>query len=124
MGSVPFSSTYFTTRRFSNTLFETGERTGSSGTSLQTAEGRRRQRWAVLYTKRLRQRQELTRANERHFHHVVGRGLERVIETPGTEVDGSKLTAEQGAASSSPLVSLACMPQGLLFSIDRKAALR
>ena len=37
MGSVPFSRRYFVTRRRSNTWLETGESTGSSGTSLQTA---------------------------------------------------------------------------------------
>jgi len=39
MGSVPFSSMNLTTRRLSNTLLETGDRTGSSGTSLQTVGG-------------------------------------------------------------------------------------
>ena len=36
MGSVPFCWMYFTSSRFSNTCLETGDSTGSSGTSLQT----------------------------------------------------------------------------------------
>ena len=42
MGSVPPFSMYFTTSRLSNTWLDTGERTGSSGTSLQTKAVERR----------------------------------------------------------------------------------
>lgn len=37
IGSTPFSATYFSTRRFSNIDPETGDTTGCSGTSLETA---------------------------------------------------------------------------------------
>lgn len=36
MGSTPFSVTYFSMRRFSNIEPDTGDKTGCSGTSLET----------------------------------------------------------------------------------------
>ena len=39
IGSVPFWAIYFAMSLFSKTLFDTGDKTGSSGTSLETANG-------------------------------------------------------------------------------------
>ncbi len=47
IGSVPFSWMYLTINLRSNTLFETGERTGSSGISLQTKNVRKRYRMLI-----------------------------------------------------------------------------
>lgn len=60
MGSAPFCWINFTIKRLSNTCLEVGERTGSSGTSLQTIEHAKGE---SLYCKRT-----LTRANQRHFY--------------------------------------------------------
>ena len=62
---------YLTISLRSNTLLETGERTGSSGTSLQTKNFRKKVQnvnRGGLLEKEKGKREQLTRADERHFH--------------------------------------------------------